>query len=133
VQDVGVPDDLIARLRRLCLALPETSERVSHGEPCFFVQASPKSSKLFVMLDQHHHGAEHLGFWCAAPPGVQEELIAEDAARFFRPPYVGPRGWLGVRLRAGGLAAPDWDEVDEIVREAYRKVAPKRLSAQLDA
>jgi hypothetical protein len=130
---VFMADDLIQRLRRLCLALPETSERVSHGEPCFFVQPTPKSSKLFVMLDEHHHGAEHLGFWCAAPAGVQAEMIAEDAARFFRPPYVGPRGWLGVRLRAEGLAEPDWDEIDEIVRDAYRQVAPRSLVARLDA
>jgi hypothetical protein len=120
------------RLRRLCLVLPETTERPSHGESGFFVGTTPKSSKLFVMLDSHHHGADHLGFWCAAPPGAQEALVARDPDRFFRPPYVGHRGWLGMRLEAEGLAEPDWAEVDEIVREAYRAVAPKKLAAGLD-
>jgi hypothetical protein len=119
--------DPVERLRALCLALPEVTERASHGEPSFFV----RGKKQFVALDDHHHGAEHLAFWCAAPPGVQEELIAADPARFFRPPYVGHRGWLGVRLEADGLAAPDWEEVDEIVRDAFRQVAPKSLAAQL--
>lgn len=114
-------------LRRICQGLPETTERLSHGEPGFFV----RDKKLFVMLDQHHHGAEHLGFWCAAAPGAQEELIAENPARYFRPPYVGHRGWVGVRLAAEGLADPDWDEIAEIVRDAYRQVAPKVLAERL--
>ena len=115
------------RLRRICLRLPETTERLSHGEPGFFV----RDKKLFVMLDQHHHGAAHVGFWCAAPAGAQEELRAEDPERFFRPPYVGHRGWLGVRLLGEGLAEPDWDEITEIVRDAYREVAPTSLSSRL--
>ncbi len=125
--------DELERLRALCLALPEAAERLSHGEPAFFVRASAKASKLFVMLDSHHHGAEHFGFWCAAPAGVQDEMIAEDPQRFFRPPYLGSRGWLGVRLAADGLPAPDWAEVDEIARDAYRQVAPKALVARLDS
>ncbi|MDT4975316.1 MAG: hypothetical protein QOG98_1074, partial [Pseudonocardiales bacterium] len=84
--------------------------------------------KQFVMLDNHHHGADHLAFWCPAPPGVQEELIAADPEQYFRPPYVGHRGWVGVRIDRG----PDWAEIAEIVRDAYRQVAPKGLSAQLD-
>jgi hypothetical protein len=120
--------DEVERLRGLCLALPEVTERQSHGEPCFFV----RGKKTFVSVDDHHHGAAHLAFWCAAPPGAQEELIAADPARFFRPPYVGHRGWLGMRLRADGLVAPDWTEVDEIVRDAYRQIAPKALVVQLD-
>jgi hypothetical protein len=123
--------DPVDRLRALCLALPGTSERLSHGEPCFFVGTTEKSSRQFVAVDRHHHGAEHIAFWCPAPPGVQEELIAEDSARFFRPPYVGPRGWVGVRLEADGLPTPDWTEIDEIVRDAYRMVAPKSLAARL--
>lgn len=121
-------NDPVERLRALCLALLESSERISHGEPCFFVHASPKSSKLFVMLDNHHHGGEHLAFWCAAPPGAQEELVGQEPDRFFRPPYVGHRGWLGVRIDD----APDWTEIDEIVRDAYRQVAPEALAAQVD-
>ena len=90
-----------------------------------------RDKKQFVMLDSHHHGASHLGFWCAAPPGAQEELIAADPARYFRPPYVGHRGWVGVRLEADGLPEPDWTEIDEIVRDAYRVVAPPSLTVRL--
>jgi hypothetical protein len=111
-------DDPVERLRRIALALPDTSERLSHGEPCFYVRAK----KLFVMLDDHHHGADHLAFWCAAASGAQEAMIAEDSARFFRPPYVGHRGWIGVRIDQH----PDWDEIAEIVRDAYQEVAAKR-------
>lgn len=117
-------DDPVERLRALCLALPEATERLSHGEPTWFV----RGKKVFAMLDEHHHGAEHVAVWCPARPGVQEEMIAEDPQRFFRPPYVGPSGWLGVRIDVD----PDWEEIDEIVRDAYRKVAPKTLAAQLD-
>jgi hypothetical protein len=117
-------DDPVQRLREICLGLPEATERASHGEPAFFV----REKKQFVSVDAHHHGADHLGFWCAAAPGVQQELIAEDPEQFFRPPYVGHRGWLGVRIDRG----PDWDEIGEIVRDAYRQVAPKALAARLD-
>lgn len=120
-------DDVIQTLRRLCLSLPEVVERASHAEPGFFV----RGKKQFVAVDTHHHGATHVGFWCAAPLGVQEALVGSDPARFFRPPYVGHRGWLGVRLAAEGLPPPDWDEVAEIVRDAYRQVAPKTLAAQI--
>lgn len=116
-------NDAVERLRQLCLALPEATERLSHGEPSFFV----RGKKQFVMLDNHHHGATHLAFWCAAPPGSQEELVAQNPDQFFRPPYVGHRGWLGVRLDND----PDWAEIAEIVRDAYRQIAPIGLGAQL--
>jgi hypothetical protein len=115
--------DPLARLRRLCLALPETTERLSHGEPTWFV----RDKKTFVMYADHHHD-DRLGFWCAAAPGVQTELVAADPVRFYRPPYVGHRGWLGVYLDV----AQDWSELAEIVTDAYRAVAPKSLVAQLD-
>jgi hypothetical protein len=120
---VRVVSDPVGRLREICLALPEVTERASHGEPAFFAG----DKKLFLMLDDHHHGADHLAFWCAAANGAQAELIEQDAAQFFRPPYVGHRGWVGVRIDSD----PDWAEVSEIVRDAYRQVAPKRLVAQL--
>jgi len=110
-------------LRKLCLALPETTERLSHGEPTWFV----RGKKTFVMFADHHHD-DVLAFWCPAPPGVQEELARTEPERFFRPPYVGHRGWLGVRLDVD----VDWAEVDRIVREAYRLVAPKTLAALVD-
>jgi hypothetical protein len=119
-----MPTDPLERLRRLCLALPETTERRSHGEPTWFV----RGKTTFVTYADHHHD-DRLAFWCAAPPGVQEALVAADPDRFFRPPYVGGRGWLGVRLDLG----PDWDEIAELVTDAYRTVAPRRLVAGLDA
>jgi hypothetical protein len=124
-----VSAEQVQRLRELCLALPAVTERASHGEPAFFVRVGAAKDKQFVMLDDHHHGAAHLGFWCAAAAGAQEELIAADPQRFYRPPYVGHRGWVGMRIDDPGT---DWDEVGEIVREAFRQVAPATLSAQLD-
>jgi hypothetical protein len=114
----------LAALRELCLALPETTERLSHGEPAWFV----RGKKTFAMFADHHHDDGRLAFWCPAPPGAQEELVRAEPERFFRPPYVGHRGWLGVRLDVG----VDWPEVDRIVREAYRVVAPKSLAALVD-
>lgn len=116
--------DPVQRLRRICLTLPEVVERISHGEPGFFV----RGKKQFVAVDDHHHGADRLAFWCAAAPGVQEELIGENPELFFRPPYVGHRGWLGVRIDLD----VDWDEIAEIVRDAYRCVAPVTLVAKLE-
>ena len=110
----------VARLRALCLALPEVTEKISHGEPTWFVR------KVFVMLADHHHD-DRLAFWCAAPPGVQQELVAAEPQRFFRPPYVGHRGWLGVWLDV----PVDWDEIGEIVTDAYREIAPRKLVALL--
>jgi hypothetical protein len=116
--------DPLERLRRLCLALPEVTERPSHGEPAWFV----RGSRLFVSYADHHHG-DRLGFWCAAPPGAQQELVRESPGRYFVPPYVGHRGWLGVRLDMPA----DWAAIAEIVQDAYRAVAPAALVARLDA
>lgn len=115
--------DALERLRELCLGLPEATERPSHGEPAWFV----RDKKLFVMFADHHHD-DRLAFWCAAPPGVQEALVGGEPERYFRPPYVGHRGWLGVYLDVD----VDWDAVTEVVRDAYRQVAPKRLAAQVE-
>jgi hypothetical protein len=109
----------LARLRQICLALPETSERPSHGAPSFFV----RDKKCFLMLLDDHHGDGRFAIWCAAPPGNQELLIAANPDRFFRPPYVGHRGWLGVLLNDGA----DWDELEGIVEDAFASVAPKKL------
>ena len=117
-------EDPLHKLRQLCLALPETTERLSHGEPTWFV----RDKKVFVTYADHHHD-DRLGFWCAAPAGVQEALVESDPERFFRPPYVGGRGWLGVYLDV----PVDWDEIAEVVTDAYRVIAPKRLVATLDA
>jgi hypothetical protein len=117
-----VTDKQVERLRELCLALPEVSERISHGEPSWFV----RGKKQFVMLADHHHD-DRLAFWCAAPAGAQEALVGSDPSRYFRPPYVGHRGWLGVYLDV----EVDWEEIAEIVTDAYRVVAPARLVALL--
>ena len=112
------------RLRRICLALPETTERLSHGEPTWFVQGK----KVFLTYAEQHHD-DRIGFWCAAPPGEQQAQAAAAPDRFFVPPYVGGRGWLGVWLDL----PVDWSEIEGIVREAYRTIAPKRLVMQLNA
>ena len=105
------------RIRAICLALPGCEERLSHGSPAFFV------GRQFVMLwPDGHHETDFPHLWCAAPPGAQEELTSTEPDRFFRPPYVGHRGWIGVRLDGD----VDWDEVARICREAHRVIAPAR-------
>jgi hypothetical protein len=109
----------LKRLREICLAFPETSERLSHGAPSFFV----REKRCFLMLLDDHHGDGRFAIWCAAPPGNQELLLQADGERFFRPPYVGHRGWLGVMLHG----KVDWDEIAGICEDAYAAVAPKKL------
>ena len=112
----------VRRLRKICLALPEATEKIAWGEPTWRVRG-----KLFAQLDDHHHGAEHLAVWLPAPLGEQEAMIFTDPERFFRPPYVGPRGWVGVRIDR----RPNWTQVASLVQQAYRQVAPPRLLAAL--
>jgi hypothetical protein len=111
------PRDPLPRLRALCLALPETTERLSHGEPTWFV----RDKHVFVTYSNHHHD-DRLAFWCAAPPGDQQALVEADPDRFFVPPYVGHRGWLGVYLDV----PVDWREISELVVDAYRVVSVRR-------
>jgi len=119
VMSVG---DVLGRLRRACLALPEVEERLSHGEPAWFV----RGKRMFVSFADRHHD-DRVACWCAAPAGAQEALVANYPERFFRPPYVGHRGWLGVYLDV----PIDWDEVEELVVDAYQVVAPKRLAQRV--
>lgn len=121
---MATPELALRRVREICLDLPEATERLSHGSPTFFI----RDKKTFVMFLNDHHGDGRLALWVAAPPGVQEELVDAEPDRFFRPPYVGHRGWLGVRLDR----SVDWDEVTGIVEDAYRTVAPKTLVKLLD-
>ena len=111
------------RIRAICTALPEVDERESHGEATWFV-----GKRVFVTSADRHHD-DRRAVWLAAGDGVQETLVEADPERFFRPPYVGHRGWLGVYLDV----PLDWAEIAEIVTEAYRAVAPKKLVAQLDS
>ena len=110
------------RVRRACLRLPEVTERPSHGGPAFFI----REKKSMVMFLDNHHDDGRLAIWCAAPEGVQAEMIDTEPDRFFYPPYVGHRGWLGVHLLGCGQ-----EELDAIALDAFRTVAPKRVLEQL--
>ena len=111
----------LAMVRAATLALPDTSERLSHSSPAFFV-----GSRCFAMFLDDHHQDGRLAIWCAAPDGVQQEMVETEPDRFFRPPYVGHRGWLGVQLLE--VTQP---ELNAILLDAFRLVAPKRLLGRL--
>jgi hypothetical protein len=122
------PEDVAAateRLRVITAGLPEVTERLSHGAVTFFV----RTKRTVCYLTDDHHGDGRLALVYPAPPGVQDELLRAEPDRFFRPPYVGHRGWVGVRLDLD----PDWDEVADIVVAAYRQVAPTALVRQLES
>ena len=112
-------DRTLERIREICLGLPETTERLSHGAPTFFV----REKRAFLMVLTNHHGDGRFAIWCAAADGMQGMLVDADAERFFVPPYVGHRGWLGVRLDRG----LDWEELAGIAEDAYAEVAPAKL------
>jgi hypothetical protein len=112
------------RVRAICLALPEVTERVSHGSPAFFL------AKQFVALwPNGHHGNHFPQLWCAAPSGAQSDLLDASPDRIFKPPYVGTRGWIGVRLDGD----VDFDEIEMFCEDAYRCIANKRQIALLDS
>jgi hypothetical protein len=117
-------EKVLAKLREICLAFPETSERLSHGAPTFFV----REKRSFLMVLTNHHGDGRFAIWCAAPDGMQKMLVGADPERFFVPPYVGSKGWIAVRT---GVPL-DWEHVREMVLDSYRMTAPKRLAAQID-
>ena len=109
----------LRKIRETCLALPETSERLSHGAPTFFV----RGKRAFLMVVTDHHRDGRFAIWCAAPAGMQKMLVDADPDRFFVPPYVGHRGWLGMRLDR----ELDWNELTGIAEDAYADVAPAKL------
>ena len=113
---------VIERIRTICLGLPETSERPSHGAPTFFV----REKRAFLMVMDNHHGDGRFAIWCAAPEGMQKMLVDADPDKFFVPPYVGHRGWLGVRLDRG----LDWEELAGIAEDAYAERACPRPCAR---
>jgi len=123
---MSADEDLTSRLREICLALPEVTERASHGTPAWYVRDKTQFAQLWP---DGHHDKHFPHLWCAAPPGVQEALIGSAGDRFFRPPYVGGRGWIGIRLDS----EIDWAEIAELCADAYRVVAPARLVAKLDS
>jgi predicted DNA-binding protein (MmcQ/YjbR family) len=116
--------DPLPRLRKLCLALPEATEKIAWGEPTFRVR-----DKIFAMYSNNHHGDGIVAVWSKAPPGIQELLVEADPERFYRPPYVGHKGWVGVRLDR----KVDWEELAGLLEDSYRLTAPKRLCESLEA
>ncbi len=107
----------IERVRRICLALPETSEKLSHGEPTFFVH-----KKVFVMFANNHHDDGHVAIWLPVPDGFQMSLIEAAPAIYFKPPYVGVRGWVGIEL-----ARIEDEDLRFHIQTAWELAAPKRL------
>lgn len=107
----------LERVRAICLDLPGTEERLSHGEPTFFI-----GKKVFTMFANNHHNDGHIAVWLPVPEGAQMGLIGASPQKFFRPPYVGHRGWVGIEL-----AEIDTDELTHHIHTAWRLIAPKRL------
>lgn len=122
----GDPGQAIERVRAICMALPEADEQLfgGHTMPTWRIR-----NRIFAMLGDDHHQDGRLAVWCKAPPGAQQVLLDTDADRFFKPPYVGPKGWIGVFLDV----PVDWDELDGFIRESYRMTAPKRLARTIDS
>ena len=116
-QRTAVSEAIIERLREICEVLPDTSEKVSWGEPTWRVRG-----KIYAQVADRHHGNEHVAVWLPAPDGAQAALIDSDPQRFFRPPYVGPRGWIGVVLDT----KPDWNMVAALIAQAHELIARKR-------
>ncbi len=117
-------------VRTIALALPGVSERISHGEPCFFVRRRP-----LCYFHDDHRGDGRISLWCPAPPGVPDELTSSEPSRFFRPTSsksgVFAR-WLGIYLDTDGGDRVDWNEIAGIIEDAFRTVAPRALIAELD-
>lgn len=111
----------LARVRALCLGLTGATEIESHGRPSFAARG-----KTFVMFMDNHHGDGRLAIWCKAPPGAQEMLVESDPERLFVPPYLGPRGWVGVRLEGD----VDWGMVRATIEEGHAMSAPQRVAVK---
>lgn len=110
----------IQRVRRICMALPGTTEKLSHGEPTFFV-----AKKVYVMFADNHHNDGHIAVWLPSAPGTQPALIRQNSMAYFKPPYVGVRGWIGVDLEH-----IDDDELGARIHEAWQMVAPKKAKSR---
>lgn len=119
---LSIRPDRLERLRAICLALPESTEKETWGDPTWRVR-----DRIFVMQKGNHPGGRP-SVWLKAPAGAPEVLLSADQVRFFRPPYVGHKGWIGVYLD-GPI---DWDELSDLIEDSYRLIAPKRLVAKLD-
>ena len=111
------PEQQLERVRAICTAMPECEEKLSHGAPTFFVR-----KRVFAMFANNHHGDGHIAIWIPAAPGTQALMIEEAPAIYFRPPYVGVKGWVGVELARIGDEA-----LSSLIREAWRMIAPAKL------
>ncbi len=116
-------DDPLTRLRKICLALPESTEKVAWETPTFRIR-----NKLFAMFSSEQRGEGRIGVWCKGAPGAQDVLVGADPDRFFVPPYVGRNGWIGIYLDDG----VDWNAVAALVTDSFVMTAPKRVAALLD-
>ena len=105
---------VLARVRRICLGLPGATEKKAWGAPTF------RAGKMFAMFVDNHHGDGRLAVWCNAEAPARDALVASDPEHFFVPPYVGPYGWLGIRLDSG----LDWEVIAGLLHEAYQLIAP---------
>jgi hypothetical protein len=114
-------DATLARVTAICLALPEAT-RTDGGQHARFLVRD----KTFAYYLVDHHGDGIVGLTCKAPPGAAEAMIAADPVRFYRPDYLGSRGWVGLRLDFDPI---DWTEAAELLTDSYRLIAPKRLAA----
>ncbi len=122
--DVFIEPHIVDELRDICAGLPETTEGKPFGAPCFQVRR-----KNYAMT--HRDRQDRPGVWVKGAPGQQEALVAAFPERYYRPPYLGGKGWIGCWLDDAAL--PDWDEIEDLIVESYRLVAPKRLVKQMDA
>lgn len=113
-------EEHIRTVRQICLSLPGTSEKLSHGEPTFFV-----AKKVFTMVADNHHGDGRIAIWIPAPPGLQKILIDAHPETYFKPPYVGVRGWIGIELTAISNA-----DLAHHILAAWQLIAPKKLQSQ---
>lgn len=116
-------DDRLSKLTKFCLALPEASRQTMGRHAGFYVR-----KKTFAYFLDDHHGDGIVGMNCKVLPGDNARLIASNPEKFYMPAYVGPKGWVGLRLDRGAI---DWDEVQELVTHSYRLVAPKRLGSMV--
>jgi len=114
------PAQALTRIRRICLALPDATEKIAWGSPTFRVR-----DRIFVMFVNDHHGDGRVAIWCNADRDAQVAIVEADPRRFFVPPYVGPRGWIGIRLDR----RPNWAVVSALIEEGHRRVLPRRRAA----
>jgi predicted DNA-binding protein (MmcQ/YjbR family) len=122
--EVFIEPHIVDELRDICAELPEADASEAFGAPAFRVR-----KKIFAMT--HRDKQDRPGVWVKGAPGQQEALVGAFPDRYYRPPYLGGKGWIGAWL--DDTAMPDWDEIEDLVVGSYRLVAPKRLVKQMDA